>query len=267
MEAELKYLYIALIFSMVLAPLLTNNFYLNNSKVYRYVHITSLFIVLTGFIFEVGVLTIIWPIFNLFGIFLYLKNKYKGLFSFETLATLIPFIFSMIASIWLVAGSNDLYLLGYDRNWSFYAALHGNFLGWVFLGCLAFLCTRNLKYKRFYSYGCYISFVFFLMIALGIDGVPYIKPVAVVGLSVLIPFFIGLYLYSTNCKISKYLSLVSLLAVLISMFLAVLNEFWTISPQFFWGVRSMVSIHGIMNAFLVTPLFYLAIKLDLELQK
>ena len=262
MEIELKYLYCSLVFSFILAPLLTNNFFLNNSKIYKCSHIIALIFVLASIIFGIGLLTVVWPAFNLFGLFIHFKNKRKNLFKITTLATFIPLAFSIIASIWLVAGSNDLYLLGYDINWSFYAALHGNYLGWIFLGCMGFLSTRNIKFSNFYSIGCFISFVLFLSIAFGIDGVPYIKAVGVIGLTLLVPLTIGLFSFTTRCKISKYLSMVSLILVLLSMTLAVLNEFWTVEPQYFLGARSMVTIHGVLNAFLVTPIFFLAIKLD-----
>ena len=198
----------------------------------------------------------------MFGLFIHFKNNRNNLFNFRILATFIPFVFSIIASVWLVAGSNGLYLLGYDINWSFYAALHGNYLGWMFLACMAFLSTKSLKFANFYTLGCYISFILFLLIAFGIDGVPYIKAIGVVGLTILVPVIIGLYSFASRHKTSKFLSMLSLILVFVSMTLAVLNEFWTIDPQYFLGARSMVTVHGVLNAFIVTPLFFLALKLD-----
>ena len=262
MDYELKYLYTSLIFSLVLSPIMTSSFFLKDKKGYKLFHIVALVVVAISIIIKEPRLIIIWPVFNLYGLLLHFKNSYKKLLSFKTLATFIPFVFSMVASVWFVAGSNDLYLLGYNINWSFYAALHGNFLGWMFLGCIAFLSIRSEKFNDLYTLGCYICFISFLLIAFGIDGVPYIKGIGVVALTVLIPSFIALYSLTTKQKSSKYLSLLSLACVLITMGFAVINEFGSVTPELFLDARSMVTIHGIINAFVVIPLFFFGIKCD-----
>ncbi len=267
MESELIYLYSALIGSMVLAPILTGNFFLKRSSLYRYAHSFSLLTVLIGIFYDLNFLLIIWPIFNFLGVFLHLKGEIRNLKSLQTIATFIPFIFSLIGSAWLVAGANDLFLLGYNKHWSFYASLHSHFLGWIYLGCLAYLSKVKTSQESYYTFGCYLSFILFLMVALGIDGIPYIKGAGVIGLSALVPFFILLHFLSTSCKLSKVLSFLSLSAVVYSMFLALQNEFWAVTPEYFLGVRSMVSIHGMLNGFIVIPLFYFAIRLDGSVKK
>ena len=156
-----------------------------------------------------------------------------------------------------------MHLLRYNKTWSFYAALHGSFLGWMFVGCLAFLSKRPTSSKLF-LWGCYLSFIFFLFVALGIDGVPYIKRIGVIGFSLILPFLIGLYAYNlkNENRRSRYLSLVSLVSIIVSMALAVLNEFWVAAPRVAFGLPVMVFAHGFMNAILTVPCFYLAIQLE-----
>ena len=262
MQYELNYLYGFLLISFILAPHLTNCLLLGDSKIYRTLHLVSLVIVLLGIFLKLNEVLAVWFLFCIFGLWLHFRNEVENLWSLKTIATFIPFVFSVIASVWLVAGTNDLFLLGYDKHWSFYAALHSNFLGWIFLGCLTFLSKRSNSKSIFYTVGCYVCFIFFLMIAFGINGVPYIKSIGTLGLSLVVPFFIGLYFLTTVNRASKILASFSLVGVLFSMTLAVLNEFSSVTPQFFLGAASMVTLHGLINSLLVTPFFFFAIKLE-----
>jgi predicted DCC family thiol-disulfide oxidoreductase YuxK len=152
---------------------------------------------------------------------------------------------------------NDLHLLGYDRSWSSYAALHGSFLGWILVGCFAFLAKRPGA-SRLYLWGCYLTLVFFLLIAFGIDGVPHIKRIGVVGLTFVVPGLIGLYAFEIKNRNSTAfrLSALSFVSIVASMGLALGNEFWVTVP--------MVVTHGLLNAVLTVPCFYFAVRYGRE---
>lgn len=246
-----------LFFGFVLAPLMTNNFFLDRSKAYSYGHKLSLIVLLCSALLNLNYAAIIWPLFCAYGFFLYLKNERKSVFSLKGLAGCISFIFSLIASAWFVAGTFDFYLLGYSKAWSFYAALHGIFLGWIFVGCLAFLSKRKTQ-KNIYLLGCYLSFLLFLLVAFGIDGVPYIKRIGVVGFSLMMPFLIGYYAFNLKKenKLSIFLSFISLFSIILSMTLAVLNEFWAGFPRVVFNIPVMVLTHGLMNALFTVPCFF-----------
>jgi len=262
---EIAFLNLFLCVALVLAPLMTNKFFLNDSKVYSDAHKISLFVLLIGVALSLNYLSVVWPLFCSFGFFLYLKNECKLTFSMKSIAGCIPFVFSLIASIWFVAGVNDLHLLGYNRTWSFYAALHGSFLGWIFIGCLAFL-SRRTNSSKFYLWGCYLCFTFFLLVAFGIDGIPYIKRIGVVGFSLIVPFLIGLYAFNLKNKHkgSFFLTMLSLFSIAVSMILAILNEFWVDTPRIAFGIPIMVLVHGVMNAMLAVPCFFMAIRLECD---
>lgn len=258
---EILALYCFLGVAFIMAPLMTKNFFLNDSEVYSGAHKLSLVILICGLLLDLSYLAIVWPLFCMYGFFLYLKKHCKFIFSVKSVAECIPFIFSLISSLWFVAGVFDLHLLGYNKAWSFYAALHGSFLGWIFVGCLAFLCRRE-NTNKIYLCGCYLTFLFFLFVAFGIDGIPYIKRIGVIGLSLMTPFLIGYYAFHLKReeKLSISLSLISLFSIIISMILAVLNEFWIGFPKLVFGVPLMVLAHGSINAFFAIPCFFMAIR-------
>jgi predicted DCC family thiol-disulfide oxidoreductase YuxK len=249
--------------AFAIAPFMTNRFFLKKSQAYSDFHKISLIVLLTGTILNLNYLAVIWPLFCAVGFFLYLKSDYRAVFSAEGIARCIPFIFSLISSIWFVAGVYDLHLLGYSQVWSFYAALHGAFLGWMYVGCLAFL-SKKPEPNCSYLWSCYLCLVFFLCVAFGIDGTPYIKRIGVLGLSVMVPFMIGHYLFNLkkDQKLSFALSALSLISILLSMTLAVLNEFWSDFPKVVFGFPSMVIAHGFLNAAVVVPCFFLAIAFE-----
>lgn len=245
--------------AFVLAPLMTNRFFLNNSRTYSDAHKVAL-ILLFGVSLHLNDFAIVWPLFSAFGFILYVAKQKRSLFLIGNAANYIPFLFSLISATWFYAGVNDLHLLGYNRSWSFYAALHGSFLGWLFVGCIAFLSKRP-NANRFYLYGCYISLILFLCVAFGIDGIPYIKRIGVVGLSLMVPILIGIYAFKLkeSQRYSKCLSILSLCSIIASMALAILNEFWLSAPKVAFGIPIMVLAHGFLNAVLAIPCFFLAI--------
>lgn len=247
---------------------MTNKFFLNNSSIYSDAHKISLFILLTSTILRFNYLSVVWVGFCFFGFFLYLKKENKLIFSINGLVGCIPFIFSLISSVWFVAGVNDLQLLGYNRTWSFYAALHGSFLGWILIGCLAFL-SRRANSSKFNLWGCFFCFTFFLLVAFGIDGLPYAKRIGVVGFSLVVPFLLAHYAFNVKNqnKTSFYWATLSLFSIAVTMTLAVLNEFWAATPRIAFGIPIMVLVHGFMNALLTVPCFFLAISIEFDESK
>lgn len=256
---ELPLLKFLLTLAFVLAPLMTYAFFLDGSRLYANMHKGALLVLLLGSLTNLSFLAAIWPLFCAFGFLLYLKTTGKNVLTRVGLAGCIPFVFSLISSLWFFAGSNDLHLLGYDREWSFYAALHGAFIGWLFVGCLAFLAKRA-ESSPVYLWGCYLALVLFLLVAFGIDGVPYIKRIGVVGFSLLVPFSIGRFSFGTEGR-SRTLALASLSAIALSMIIAVSNEFWPVLPAKTFDISTMVLTHGLLNAIVAIPCFYLAIRI------
>lgn len=242
-----------LLIAFVIAPLMTNSFYLNHSRAYSYAHITALLILVAGTLFGFSYATFIWPLFCAYGFLSYLKKGRK-------LTECIPFVFSLISSVWLVSGANDWHLLGYNQEWSFYASIHGSFIGWMFVGGLA-----SLR-EKIYQVGCYLAFAFFLLVAFGIDGTPYIKPVGVVGLSIMLPILIGHFTFhiKKENKLARLLAAVSFGAVILSMTLAMLYEFWDEMPRTIFNMHFMVLTHGLLNALIAIPFFLLAINQQSE---
>ena len=262
MEGELSVLYALLFLALVLGPTITNDLFLHGSKSYQKGHIAAVLIVITAVLFNVNPLVVVWPLFCVAGLLMHLRNRVQTLLTLQTIVTSIPFVFSTIAAVWLFCGSNDLYLLGYDKYWSFYAALHGNYLGWLYLGCLAHLSVHRETSNHLYALGCLVGFALFLMVAFGINGIPLLKSIGAIGLSILVPCCILLFSIHAKRRISTWFCAISLLAILFSMGLALMNEFWVVYPPTFLGVRSMVTLHGVLNAVVVIPLFYIAIRLD-----
>jgi predicted DCC family thiol-disulfide oxidoreductase YuxK len=260
---ELIFLNSFLVVGFVLAPLMTKEFFLRDSRVYSDAHKISLLILLMGAALNLSYLAVVWPLFCAFGFFLYLKKSYRFIFSIEGFARCIPFVFSLISSVWFASGVMDLHLLGYDRTWSFYAALHGAFLGWMFVGCLAFLSGRTQSGKV-YLWGCYLCLVFFLLVAFGIDGIPYVKRIGVVGFSVMVPVLIGRYAINlkNGNKLSFFWAALSFFSIVGSMSLAILNEFWPVIPRIVFGIPVMVLVHGLLNAVFAVPCFFLAIRVE-----
>lgn len=202
---------------------MTNKFFLENSKNYRVGHLLALLILALGFISSTYELYLAWVVFCLFGIFCYLNKEFLSLLSIEKMAGLIPLIFSIIASFWLFAGANDLHLLGYNREWSYYAALHGNFLGWVLIGSFILISrTFTTPIKQIYYLCAFIFLLFFLLIAFGINGMPYVKRIGAIGIISATPILIGFYSYSLrrNKGASFYFSIVSVISIAFTLCLA-----------------------------------------------
>jgi predicted DCC family thiol-disulfide oxidoreductase YuxK len=262
---ELSLLIFFLGVAFILAPFMTKNFFLRNSQVYLRAHALCLLILFLGGVLDFNWIAAIWPLFCILGFFLYLKQEGRLIFSVKGFASCIPFVFSLISSAWFFSGTNDLHLLGYNKNWSFYAALHGSILGWFFVGCLAKLSQRP-NASKIYLFGCYLCFLLFLSVAFGIDGIPHIKRVGVIGLSIFVPFAIGLFTFSLKKenRLSLLFAVISLFSIAVSMTIAILNEFWVDFPKVAFGMPIMTLTHGLINALFTVPCFYLAVRLATE---
>ena len=90
---ELILLNLFLSVAFVLAPLMTNRFFLNKSRVYADTHKVTLIVLLLSIFQNLNYLASVWPLFCAFGFLLYLKNEYRNVFSIKGVASSIPFFF------------------------------------------------------------------------------------------------------------------------------------------------------------------------------
>lgn len=267
---EVSILYLFLGVAFIFAPIMTKIFFLNASVLYSRTHSAALVVLIIGWALGINWLAVVWPLFCFFGFFLYIKQEGLQIFSATGLASCIPFAFSLISATWFFAGANDLYLLGYGKTWSFYAALHGGVLGWFFLGCLSYLSTHSEMIRaRAYLFSCYLCLLLFLSIAFGIDGVPHIKRIGVIGLSILVPLSIGLFLFDGKKRTpgSFFFGVISFSSIAVSMSIAVLNEFWIGFTKLILGMPLMTLTHGLINVLFTIPCFYLSIRLSKQSSK
>lgn len=262
MDTELYILYFLLLIALILAPILSNDLLLQRHRFYRIGHIISVVIVLIGILSDATLLVSAWILFCIAGLILHFIERFKGRLTLSFVATNIPFLFSIIGSVWFFSGVNDLYLLGYNEHWSLYAAMHSMFLGWMYIGCLAHLASNNYPNARIYTIGCCLCLVLFLFVAFGINGIPHLKSMGAIGLSILVPFYIFLFCWHSQNTTARLLGGTSIVALLYSMTLALMNEFWIVQPPTTLGINSMVTLHGIINAVIVIPCFYVAVRLN-----
>lgn len=255
---ELHFLNGLLIVAAICAPLVTRRF-LTATRVHDLLHAVAVSLVAAALLLEVPKLTVVWPAFCLFGGVQFLRERFSELRTPVELAKGVPFAFSLIGATWLVSGANGLGLLGYGREFSYYAALHSHVLGWMMVGGIALLAWRAEAFNRFFVvavYGCLVSF---LLIAFGIDGVPYIKPIGVAGITALFGLSLVLLVVVARrrSRLGFALGLVSLAGFVFTMTLAWQNELGlALAP--FLEARAMVTLHGVVNAVVVAPCFALA---------
>ncbi len=257
---SIYYIYLSLLIALIIAPLMTNQFFFQNSRSYKLLHFICLTILLTGEIFNIRYLVFVWPVFCVSGFIWHLQLKVRRAIALEDILTILPFVFSIVGSIWLTAGKLDVYLLGYSTTWSYFAVLHSYYIGWIFIGCLSFLVTTHCKKTKFYSYSCVICTLCFFSVAFGIYKTPVLKTLGAIGLSVIMPITIFAYFRETTKNtLSKALVTLSLIGIILSMVLALLNEFAIPIYGEYLDVARMLFYHGILNTVIVIPSFYLAI--------
>lgn len=211
-------------------------------------------------------LCVAWPLFCAGSFALFLRRRFAHLRSrlrspWE-LAKCVPFVFSIVAAGWLVGGANDLGILGYGPHFSFYAALHGNVLGWLLVGAFAILADPERRFGRVHLAVIAVCFVSFFLIAFGIDQLRWLKPIGVAGLTIAIPVGQVCFVRGARNAKARVLGMLSLLIFIGTMTLAWLNEAAMLGTMQIAEVRVMVSLHGILNAAVVAPSFLAAVLLD-----
>jgi YndJ-like protein len=263
--SELSLLRVLLLLSMAVAPLGTHRFFFSaHSRARGIAHAVSLACAAMGLFSPAPILCVVWLLFCAVSFALFLRDRMASLREGRVLAACVPFLFSNVAAVWLVGGANDLGILGYGAQFSYYAALHGNVLGWMVVGALAVLADREGPARGVYLAAVLACFVSFLLIAIGIDQLRAVKPIGVVGLSVALPIAQLVFLRGARRRSRPAFALgcVSLGGLVLTMVLAWRNELSLPVLPDVLGVRAMVSVHGVLNALVVAPCFLLAVVLD-----
>ncbi|TGL72118.1 hypothetical protein [Leptospira jelokensis] len=260
MLGTIDYLSIVLCFGYTISPYVSNYFFLKNSKIYKQIYypaIVSVFLSVWGILPQVSVL---WLFYSSFGFFLYFKIHKKDILRNKHWLGLVPFLFSLVSATWFVCGTNDLYLLGYNKTWSFYASIHGCFIGWLFLSGICSLAIKNSKLQILTVFvGLVLSL--FLVIAIGIDQSGPFKKIGVIGYMVLFPV-IALYILKVlkpKRSISKFFLWIHFFSILFSLCIAVGKEFSLFDVDHNNLQIIMHYLHGGINAFVVIPTCLFAI--------
>lgn len=245
-----------LLFAFALAPRQANGTL--TSTVHARLHVVA-FIAAVVAVVGIGGAAVVWLAFCVFGAASYVRRLGRDVLTLVGVAGGVPFAFSVVSAVWFVAAKNDLGLLGYAEAYSSYAALHGAVLGWWFVGSVAVLARRRAS--PLWAGCCLVAFALFVCVAIGIDGVPALKVVGVVGLSVLVPGVIARHAVDLAAARGPawWWSLLSLAGVVVSMGLALANEFWPRFPRVLGGLPTMVVVHGVLNAVVVVPAFARAV--------
>ena len=262
--SELDLLRGLLLLSMVVGPFATQRFVAAPSRLRAAAHVVAFACAAVGLFAPVPVLCVAWLLFCAASFALFLRSRAGSLRSPRVLAASVPFIFSNIAAVWLVGGANDLQFLGYGTHFSYYAALHGNVLGWILIGSLAILADRDVPQRGIYLTSVFVCLVSFLAIAFGIDQLRALKPLGVLGLSIALPITQVVFVRSVWSRnpAAFVLGSISFAALVITMVLAWRNELSMPVFQVVAGIRGMVSVHGLLNTVVVAPCFLLAVLLD-----
>lgn len=262
---ELSLLRILLFSSLAIAPLGVHRHFLPLAARPRTAaHLVALLCAGVGLFTSFSIATVGWLLYcaGCFGLFL--RSSPLSLRTPAGLAACVPFLFSNVAAVWLVAGTNELHLLGYGPAFSAYAALHGNVLGWILVGALAILVERGGPARNVYFAAVLVCFASFLLVALGIDQLHALKPIGVVGLSIAIPVAQLTFLRSVSSRDRAAFALgaISVAGLALTMTLAWCNELGVLALPEIGGVRAMVVVHGVLNALLVGPAFLAAVVRD-----
>jgi hypothetical protein len=264
--SELDLLRVLLLFSMAVGPLGTHRHFLKERRWLGVAYVGALGCGVAGLFGPAPLLCGVWLLFTAVSFAVFVLSHRAALRSLRVLAACVPFLFSNVAAVWLVSGANDLGLLGYGMHFSFYAALHGNVLGWIVIGALAILVDRALRegLRRTYLTAVFVCFVSFLVIAVGIDQLRGIKPVGVIGLSVALPIAKVAFLRSVwgRHRAAFALGALSFAGLVFTMVLAWGNELAMRVLDDVLGIRAIVSVHGVLNALVVAPSFLLAVCLN-----
>ena len=258
---ELDVLHALLVVSVVIAPLTTRLFG-ELPRGWRWAYGIGVASVAASLFTPLSWMSALWFLFCLGNFAAFIKPRLASLRSPSILASCVPFAFSLVAATWIVGGTNDLRILGYGPHFSYYAALHGNVLGWTLVGSIAALATRERPRQELYIVAVFICFASFLLVAIGIDRFAVVKPIGVTGLTVLIPAAQLAFLEQSRTNRAAFsAALVSFLALAFTFVLAWLNELRLPSLEPVGAIRAMVSVHGVINTLIVAPAFLLAVAL------
>jgi hypothetical protein len=262
--SELSLLHGLLLLSMVVGPFATRRLFAQSSRLRDVAHVGAFVCAAAGLFAPLPLLCVAWLVFCAAIFALFLRSRAWALGSPRVLAASVPFIFSNIAALWLVGGANNLQLLGYGAHFSYYAALHGNVIGWILIGTLAILADHDSPQRGVYVTSVLVCLVSFLLIAFGIDRLRVLKPIGVIGLSVALPISQLVFLRSvwSRNRPAFILGCVSLAGLVFTMVLAWRNELSMPVFPMVAGIRGMVSVHGVLNTVVVAPCFLLAIVLE-----
>ncbi len=253
---ELRILLGCMLVAFITAPHMTNHLHLGGSRAYAAAHIVALVVVVTLALVGAPGGSVAWALFCGGGLLWRLRRGFAV--SLKGVVSLVPFVFSAISAVWFIAADFDLKLLGYNRAWSLYAVLHGAVLGWLFVGCVAALAQRT-HHHHWYTWGTLLSLLLFMCIAVGIHAAPLVKRTGVIGLTALVPALIARFVIDARGA-SRRWALLSLGAVVASMALAVMNEFWPLAfPREVLGAPTMVIVHGALNVVVTAPSFSVAV--------
>ncbi len=262
--SELNLLRGLLLLSMTVGPFGTQRFFAQSSRLRAVAHVVALGCAAAGLFASLPTLCVAWLLFCAASFALFLRSRAGSLRSPRVLVACVPFVFSNIAAVWLVGGANDLHVLGYDAHFSYYAALHGNVIGWILIGTLATLAHRDSPQRGIYLASVLVCLVSFLLIAFGIDQLRALKQIGVIGFSIAIPISQLAFLrtvWSRN-RPAFVLGCASFAGLVFTMVLAWQNELSMPVFQAIAGIRGMVSVHGVINTVVVAPCFLLAVSLD-----
>ncbi len=261
---ELELLRVLLLLGMAAAPLGTHRLLLPPSRRSTAAHIVALALAALGLFTPMPVLCGAWLIYCVAGLVLYLRDRAAALLSPHEFASLVPFVFSIVGAVWVVGGANELHVLGYGANFSYYAALHSTVLGWMMVGAISVLARQDSSHRAVYVGSVLVSFGSFLLVAIGIDGHPSLKPFGVLGLSLAIPIAQLAFLHRawTTHKTAFALGSASLAGLAFTLVLAWQAELGALNVAGALGIRPMVSLHGLVNGVVVGPCFLLAVALE-----
>jgi hypothetical protein len=262
--SELTLLRVLLLLSMAVGSLGTHRVLLVRSRGLSAARVGALACAALGLFSPAPMLCVVWLLFCMASFALFLRSRVASWRSPYVLSACVPFLFSNIAAVWLVGGANDLHILGYGAHFSYYAALHGNVLGWILIGALAILADREGPQRSIYVASVLACLVSFVLIALGIDQLRALKPIGVLGLSVALPVSQLVFLASVwrRNRPAFVCALVSFTGLVFTMVLAWRNELSMPVLPAALGIRAMVSVHGVLNALVIAPCFLLAVMLD-----
>jgi hypothetical protein len=247
---ELEVLRVLVLVSVVVAPWSTRLFVAlpRGWRVAYGIEVVSV----AGALFGLPWLAVLWPIFCLGNLVVALRGRLPR--SFPELASAVPFVFSLVAATWIVGGILDLRILGYGPHFSFYAALHGNVLGWMLVGAIAASARREGRRQRLYVAATLVCFVSFLLVAIGIDVSPSLKPIGVAGLTLAIPVAQIAFLMDARSNRAAFAAgLLAVVALAFTLGLAWLHQLGALTLGPIGSVRAMVAVHGVVNTLIVGP--------------